>query len=71
MCNAGQENDGEQPSDEIDWQRRKPQEAAAVLELLVNASLMLQPVDLDALRYVWKTAKLLQVMAPGLHACSL
>ena len=41
-----------------------------MLELLVNASLMLQPVDIDALRYVWKTAKLLQVMAPGLHACS-
>lgn len=41
-----------------------------MLELLVNASLMLQPVDIDALRYVWKTAKLLQVPAPGLHACS-
>ena len=39
-----------------------------MLELLVNASLMLQPVDTDALKYVWKTAKLLQVMPPGLHA---
>ena len=59
---AGQENEGgEQPDQEIDWQQRLLLEAAAVLELLMTASLMLTPVDLDALRYICRTAKLLQV----------
>ena len=35
--------------------------AAAVLELLVSTSLMLQPIDIDALTYLCKTARLLQV----------
>ena len=59
---AGQENEGtEQPDQETDWQQRLLLEAAAVLELLMTASLMLTPVDLDALRYICRTAKLLQV----------
>ena len=62
-CSAGQENEaGETPTAGVDWGRRKLQEAAAVLELLVNASLVLSPVDAEALRYVCKTARLLQVM---------
>ena len=59
---AGQEVDGEkQPADDIDWESMRLQVGAAVLELLASASLMLQPVDADALRYVCKTARLLQV----------
>ena len=62
MCDAGQEADGEQqPASEVDWERKKVQVAAAVLELLVSASLLLQPIDADALKYVRKTARLLQV----------
>ena len=62
LCDAGQEADGEkQPADKVDWERMKVQVAAAVLELLVSASLMLQPIDADALKYVGKTARLLQV----------
>ena len=62
-CSAGQENEArEMPTAGIDWGRRKLQEAAAVLELLVNASLLLSPIDAEALRYVCKTARLLQVM---------
>ncbi len=37
--------------------------AAAVLELLMSASLMLQPIDEDALKYVCTTARLLQVIS--------
>lgn len=59
---AGQEVDGEnQPADEIVWESMRLQVGAAILELLVSASLMLQPVDADALKYVCKTARLLQV----------
>lgn len=72
-CSAGQENEArEMPTAGIDWGRRKLQEAAAVLELLVNASLLLSPIDAEALRYVCKTARLLQVMLAtqvSLHCC--
>ncbi len=72
-CSAGQENEaGEMPIAGVDWGRRKLQEAATVLELLVNASLMLSPIDAEALRYVCKTARLLQVMLAAqisLHCC--
>ena len=69
---AGQENEGgEQPDQEIDWQQRLLFEAAAVLELLITASLMLTPVDLDALRYICRTAKLLQVRHASLQASLL
>lgn len=47
------------------------QVAAAVLELLVNASLMMQPIDADALTYVYKTARLLQVILLTRHSYPL
>ena len=63
QCCAGQETDREkQPTSEVDWEHMRLQVAAAVLELLVNASLMMQPIDADALTYVYKTARLLQVI---------
>ncbi len=46
---------------EEDWQGKRMQEAAAVLGLLVKASLMLTPVDVDALKYICATAASLQV----------
>lgn len=53
--------DGTLDDTDEDWQRKRMQEAAAVLEVLVNASLMLTPVDVDALRYIWATAASIQV----------
>lgn len=43
------------------WQEKRMQEAAAVLGLLVDASLMLTPVDVDALKYIHTTAAVMQV----------
>ncbi|EIE21630.1 hypothetical protein COCSUDRAFT_56833 [Coccomyxa subellipsoidea C-169] len=45
---------------EEDWQGKRMQEAARVLGLLVKASLMLTPVDVDALKYICATAASLQ-----------
>ncbi|CAL8469391.1 g8932 [Coccomyxa elongata] len=42
------------------WQEKRMQEAAAVLGLLVDASLMLTPVDVDALKYIHTTAAAMQ-----------
>lgn len=45
----------------VNWQEKRIQEAAAVLGLLINASLMLKPVDVDALNYICATAAFLEV----------
>ncbi len=46
---------------EEQWQEKRMQEAAAVLGLLIDASLLLTPVDVDALRYINATAAAMQV----------
>ena len=43
------------------WAERRGSEGAAALTLLLNASLMLLPVDADALDYILQTALFLEV----------
>ena len=45
----------------IKWQERRCEEAAAVLDLLINASLMLIPVDATALTYIAQSACFFEV----------
>lgn len=53
--------DGTLDDTDEDWQKKRMLEAAAVLELLFTASLMLTPVDVDALKYICATAISIQV----------